>query len=35
MPATNVVKEIYVLAMRDGLGDQDVAAVYKVLSDKK
>jgi 3-hydroxyisobutyrate dehydrogenase/glyoxylate/succinic semialdehyde reductase len=35
MPVTNVVKEIYALAMRDGLGDQDVAAVYKVLSDKK
>lgn len=35
MPATNVVKEIYALAMRDGLGDQDVAAVYRVLSDKK
>ena len=35
MPATNVVKEIFALAMRDGLGEQDLSAVFKVLSEKK
>jgi 3-hydroxyisobutyrate dehydrogenase/glyoxylate/succinic semialdehyde reductase len=35
MPATNLAKEIYALAIRQGLGEQDVAAVFKVLSDKK
>ena len=35
MPATNVVKEIFALAMRDGLGEEDLSAVFKVLSEKK
>ena len=35
MPAANVVKEIFALAIRDGLGEQDVSAVFKVLSEKK
>jgi glyoxylate/succinic semialdehyde reductase len=35
MPATNIVKEIFALAVREGLGEQDLSAVYKVLSNKK
>jgi 3-hydroxyisobutyrate dehydrogenase-like beta-hydroxyacid dehydrogenase len=35
MPAANVVKELYALAVRKGLGEQDFAAVYKLLSEKK
>jgi len=35
MPATNVVKEVFALAMREGLGEQDLAAVFKLLNDKK
>ena len=35
MPATNLVKEIYALGIRNGLGEQDVSAVFKVLNDKK
>jgi 3-hydroxyisobutyrate dehydrogenase-like beta-hydroxyacid dehydrogenase len=35
MPAANVVKEIYALAVRKGLGEQDFSAVYKLLSEKK
>jgi 3-hydroxyisobutyrate dehydrogenase-like beta-hydroxyacid dehydrogenase len=35
MPAANVVKEIYALAVRKGLGEQDFAAVYKLLSERK
>ncbi len=35
MPAANVVKEIYSLAVRKGLGEQDFSAVYKLLSEKK
>jgi 3-hydroxyisobutyrate dehydrogenase-like beta-hydroxyacid dehydrogenase len=35
MPSTNIVKEIYALAVREGLGEQDLSAVYKVLSKKK
>jgi 3-hydroxyisobutyrate dehydrogenase/glyoxylate/succinic semialdehyde reductase len=35
LPATNVAKEIYALAMRAGLGEQDLSAVYKVISEKK
>jgi 3-hydroxyisobutyrate dehydrogenase-like beta-hydroxyacid dehydrogenase len=35
LPAMNVVKELYALAMRDGLADEDVIAVYKVVSRKK
>ena len=33
LPATNLVKEFYTLAMRAGLGEQDISAVYKILSD--
>ncbi|MGE5172295.1 MAG: NAD(P)-dependent oxidoreductase [Betaproteobacteria bacterium] len=32
MPLTNVTKEIYALAVKNGLGEQDLSAVYKVLS---
>lgn len=32
MPAGNVVKEVYALAMRKGLGEQDFSAVYKVFN---
>jgi 3-hydroxyisobutyrate dehydrogenase/glyoxylate/succinic semialdehyde reductase len=35
MPATNIVKEIFALAVRDGLGEQDISAVFKILSKKK
>jgi 3-hydroxyisobutyrate dehydrogenase/glyoxylate/succinic semialdehyde reductase len=35
MPAANVTKEIYALALRGGLGEQDFSAVYKVLSERK
>jgi 3-hydroxyisobutyrate dehydrogenase-like beta-hydroxyacid dehydrogenase len=35
MPATNAVKEIYALAVRKGLGEQDFSAVYKLLSERK
>jgi 3-hydroxyisobutyrate dehydrogenase-like beta-hydroxyacid dehydrogenase len=35
MPVTNLVKEIYALAVRNGLGEQDVSAVFKLLNDKK
>ena len=35
MPAANVTKEIYALALRNGLGGQDFSAVYKVLSERK
>ena len=35
MPAANVTKEIYALAMRNGLGEQDFSAVYKLLSERK
>jgi len=35
VPATNTVKEIYALAVRKGLGEQDFSAVYKLLSEKK
>lgn len=35
LPCTNVTKELFALAMRDGLGDQDLTAVYKILSRKK
>jgi 3-hydroxyisobutyrate dehydrogenase/glyoxylate/succinic semialdehyde reductase len=34
LPATNVVKEIYALAMREGLGEQDFSAVSRVVSRK-
>ncbi len=35
LPAANVAKEIYALAMRQGLAEKDFAAVYEVLSRKK
>ena len=35
MPAANVTKEIYAFAMRNGLGEQDFSAVYKLLSERK
>jgi 3-hydroxyisobutyrate dehydrogenase-like beta-hydroxyacid dehydrogenase len=35
MPASNVVKELYALAVRSGLGEQDFSAIYSVLSNKK
>ena len=35
MPAANVTKEMYALAMRNGLGEQDFSAVYKLLSERK
>ncbi len=35
MPAANAVKELYALAERKGLGDQDFSAVFKFLRDKK
>jgi len=35
LPAANVVKEIYALAMKAGMADQDFSAVYQVLSEKK
>jgi len=35
LPCTNVTKELFALAMREGLGDQDLTAVYKVLSRQK
>lgn len=35
LPCANVTKEIFALAMREGLGEQDFTAVYKVLSGGK
>ena len=35
LPAANNAKELFTLAMRAGLGEQDFTAVYKVLSEKK
>lgn len=35
LPAANNAKELYTLAMRAGLGEQDFTAVYKVLREKK
>jgi glyoxylate/succinic semialdehyde reductase len=34
LPALNVVKEIYALAVKNGLGGQDFSAIYKLLSKK-
>ncbi len=34
IPVTNAVKEMYALAVRKGLGEQDFSAVYKLLSEK-
>ncbi len=35
LPASSVVKEIYALAVRRGLGNLDFSAVYSLLSEKK
>ncbi len=35
LPVANVTKEIYNLAVRKGLGEQDFSAVYTVLSERK
>jgi 3-hydroxyisobutyrate dehydrogenase-like beta-hydroxyacid dehydrogenase len=35
LPAANVVKEIYALAVRYGLGEQDFSAVYNILNGNK
>ena len=35
LPATSVVKEIYTLALREGLGEQDFAAVFQVVGGKR
>jgi 3-hydroxyisobutyrate dehydrogenase/glyoxylate/succinic semialdehyde reductase len=35
LPAMNVAKELYALAMREGLAEEDFTAVYKVLNRKK
>ncbi|HEX9020349.1 MAG TPA: NAD(P)-dependent oxidoreductase [Nitrospirota bacterium] len=35
MPLTAAAKELYALAMRSGLGEQDFSAIYKMLSEKK
>lgn len=35
LPATNVAKELFALGIRQGFGEQDLAAVYKVLSEKQ
>jgi glyoxylate/succinic semialdehyde reductase len=32
MPLANAAKEIYALAVKNGLGEQDLSAVYKLLS---
>ena len=34
-PAASAVKEMYALAVRKGLGDEDFSAVYTLLSEKK
>ena len=35
LPAASTAKELFTLAMRAGLGEQDFTAVYKVLKEKK
>jgi 3-hydroxyisobutyrate dehydrogenase-like beta-hydroxyacid dehydrogenase len=35
MPAANNVKEIFALAVRAGFAEQDISAVYKIVSEKK
>jgi len=35
LPAANVVKELYALALRYGLGEQDFSAVYNIVNDRK
>ena len=34
-PAANAAKEVYAMAVRQGLGDLDFSAVYKLLAEKK
>lgn len=33
MPGVNAIKEIFALAIRNGLGDNDMSAIYKFLND--
>lgn len=35
IPSANVVKEIYALAVRKGLGEQDFSAVYDIFNEKR
>jgi 3-hydroxyisobutyrate dehydrogenase/glyoxylate/succinic semialdehyde reductase len=35
LPTTSVVKEVYALAMREGMAEQDFMAVYKVVGSRK
>jgi 3-hydroxyisobutyrate dehydrogenase/glyoxylate/succinic semialdehyde reductase len=35
LPASNVTKELFALAINAGLGEKDFSAVYKVLSEKR
>ncbi|MGD8748705.1 MAG: NAD(P)-dependent oxidoreductase [Balneolaceae bacterium] len=35
LPAGSIVKEIYTLALKDGLGDEDFSAIYSYLNSKK
>jgi 3-hydroxyisobutyrate dehydrogenase/glyoxylate/succinic semialdehyde reductase len=35
LPLSNTAKEIFALAMRYGLGEDDFSAIYKFLSEKK
>lgn len=34
LPAVNVIKEIYALAVREGLGEQDFSAIYKFMVEE-
>jgi 3-hydroxyisobutyrate dehydrogenase-like beta-hydroxyacid dehydrogenase len=35
MPLTNVAKELYRLAIRDGHGDEDISAIYGYLAKNR
>ena len=35
MPLTNVAKEIYRLAIREGHGDEDISAIYAYLAQTR
>jgi 3-hydroxyisobutyrate dehydrogenase-like beta-hydroxyacid dehydrogenase len=35
MPLTNVAKEIYRLAIREGHGDEDISAIYGYLAQDR
>lgn len=35
MPVSNVVKELYALAVRRGLGEQDFSAIYSMVNERK